>query len=65
MEPRQSILWLIGFGVILVGIFYLVFGVGSWLRDSMYVVELVDGVVIAVLCFLAGFAILRRSRPRS
>ena len=53
--------WVPGVGVVLVGAFFLVAGLASWLRGPVGVVELVDGIVIAVICFAAGGVMLRRS----
>jgi hypothetical protein len=52
--------WVPGFGVILIGVFFLALGVMSWARAPVGVVEFVDGLVIAVLCFAAGGVMLRR-----
>jgi len=52
--------WVPGFGVILVGCFFLIAGLASWVRAPVGVVDLVDGVVIAFLCLIVGAVILRR-----
>ena len=52
--------WVPGGAVILVGVFFLVAGVASWLRGPVGVVDFVDGLVIGVLCFAAGGVMLRR-----
>lgn len=52
--------WVPGGGVVLVGVFFLVAGIASQLRAPVGIVELIDGVVIAVICFAAGGVMLRR-----
>lgn len=60
MPKRSAGWWLPGFGVILVGCFFLIAGLASWRRHPAGVVELVDGIVIGAICFLAGAVILYR-----
>jgi hypothetical protein len=56
--------WLPGFGVIALGCFFLIAGVAPWLRGGpQFRTELVDGIVIGVLCLAAGLVMVcRRSR---
>jgi hypothetical protein len=55
--------WSSGIGVILIGCCFLVGGIVARLQGLQYVIELVDGIVIAVLCFAVGSVMLwRRAR---
>jgi len=56
--------WVPGVGVILVGCFFLVAGVAARVANPVGVVELVDGVVIAAVCFATGSVMLSRHNPR-
>lgn len=56
--------WVPGFGVILVGCFFLVAGIAARVANPIGVVELVDGVVIAAICFAIGGVLLYRHNPR-
>ena len=46
--------------MILVGCFFLLAGFASRWRSPVGVVELVDGIVIGVICFATGGVMLRR-----